>query len=141
MAKTFDAPFAQDPQTFGETLTTAGAANGSDAVELYTAGTEGCLISRLSVTPLGTVTATGVVIYVQKAGSNTKQVVTSETVAAYTLTPTAKLPVKHFAEASESAPLRLGRGDKLFASTLVANAVGISVRGEASEFKDAGDTE
>lgn len=138
MAKTHEAAFAQDPQTFGATLTTAGNANGSNATELYTAGAEGCLIQRLSVTPLGTVTATGVVIYVQKSGTTVKQVVASETVAAYTLAATAKLPVKHLAEASESAPLRLGRGDKLFAATLVANTAGISVRGEATEFRDLG---
>lgn len=138
MSKKDTAAFAQDPQTFGATLTAAGAANGSDAVELYEAGSEGCLIQRLSITPLGTVTATGVVFYVQKAGSSVKQVVASDSVGAYTLTPTARLPTKHIPEAAELSPMRLGRGDKLFAATLVANAAGISVRGEATEFKDEG---
>lgn len=136
--KTNTAAFAQDPQTFGAVLTAAGAATGGNAVELYTAGTEGCLITRLSITPLGTVTATGVVIYVQKAGSSTKVPRFSVTTPAYTLDATAKLPVQHLSEITEDAPARLGRGDKLFAATLVANAAGIAVAGEAQEFKDQG---
>lgn len=137
MSKTHKPAFAQDPQTFGAVLTAAGEANGSDAVELYTAGTEGCLLTRLSITPLGTVTATGMVIYVQKAGSSVKVPRFSATVGAYTLAATAKLPVQHLAEISETTPARLGRGDKLFAATLVANAAGIVVAGEATEFAEA----
>lgn len=139
MSKTNKPAFAQDPQTFGAVLTAAGAAAGTDAVELYTAGAEGCIITRLSITPLGTVTATGVVIYVQKAGSSVKVPRFSAAVAAYTLAATAKLPVQHLSEISEAAPARLGRGDKLFAATLVANSAGIAVAGEVSEFKDVGE--
>lgn len=134
MAKTNTAAFAQTPKSFGAVLTAAGAASGSDAVELYTAGAEGALVTRLSITPVGTVTATGVVLYVLRSGDSVRVPRFSATVGAYTLAATAKLPVQILSEVSESAPLRLGAGDKLYAATLVANAAGIAVAGEAQEF-------
>lgn len=137
MAKVHKPVFAQDPKTFGEVLTAAGSASGADAIELYEAGPEGCLITRLSVTPLGTVTATGVTIYVQTAGTTAKIPRFSLSLPAYTLEATARLPLLIVEEISESTPLRLGRGDKLFAATHVANAAGIAVGGEAQEFAEA----
>lgn len=135
MAKVHKPVFAQNPETYGAILTAAGAADGSDAVELCEAGTEGCLISRLSVGPLGTVTATGVTIYVQKAGSSVKVPRLSVTVSAYTLAATARLPIQEVVDVSETKPLRLGAGDKLFAATHVANAAGIAVGVEIQEFE------
>lgn len=144
MAKTNTAAFAQDPQTFGAVLTAAGNPNGSDAVELYTAGTEGCLVTRISAAPVGTITASGVIIFVQKNGSAVKvprfSVVAPTWDYAVAGNKTAKLPVAFVTEISEQQPLRLGRGDKLFATSMVANlATGIAVSGEVSEFKDVGE--
>lgn len=135
MAKVHKPVFAQNPETYGAVLTAAGAANGSDAVEICEAGPEGCLISRLSVGPIGTVTATGVTIYVQKAGSSTKIPRLSLTVGAYTYAATARLPIQQVPEVSETTPFRLGAGDKLFAASHVANASGIAVGVEVQEFE------
>lgn len=134
MAKSKHAAFAQDPKSFGASLTAAGAASGSDAVLLFTSGAEGALISRLSLCPLGTVTASGVTVYVEKAGTTDRMPRFSATMPAYTLTATAKLPVLAFTEVSEQTPLRLGAGDKLYAATHVANAAGVVVAGEATDF-------
>lgn len=137
MAKVHKPVFAQDPKTFGEILTAAGSASGADAIELYEAGPEGCLISRLSVTPLGTVTATGVTIYIQMAGTTAKIPRFSLSIPAYTFEATARLPIEDVSGVSETEPIRLGPGDKLFATTHVANAAGIAVGGEAQEFGGA----
>lgn len=134
MAKTNTAAFAQDPQTFGAVLTAAGVAAGTDATLIYTAGAEGALISRLSACPLGTVTATGLTIYVEKVGTTVKLPKFSTTVPAYTLAATAKLPTLAISEVTESTPLRLGAGDKLYAASHVAQAVGVAVTGEATDF-------
>lgn len=134
MAKTPVAAFAQDPKTFGAVLTAAGASSGSDAVLLFTAGAEGSLVSRLSVCPLGTVTATGVTFYVEKSGTTVRLPKCSATVPAYTLSATSKLPVLALTEVGEQTPLRMGAGDKLYAATHVANAAGVAVTGEATDF-------
>jgi hypothetical protein len=134
MAKTNTAAFAQDPQTFGVVLTSAGASAGTDATLIFTAGAEGSLVSRLSACPQGTVTASGVTIYVEKAGTTVKLAKFSVTVPALTYAATAKLPVLTIAEVGEQTPMRLGAGDKLYAATHVANAAGVAVVGEATDF-------
>lgn len=128
------AAFAQDPQTFGAVLTTAGAASGSDATLIFTAGAEGALVSRISVCPVGTVTATGVTIYVEKTGATSKLPKFSLTVPAATYAATAKLPVVVVSDVGEQTPMRLGAGDKVYAASHVANAAGIAVVGEATDF-------
>lgn len=132
--KTNTPVFAQNPKTFGAILTAAGAANGSDATLIFTAGTEGALISRLSICPLGTVTASGVTVYVEKAGETARLPKFSATLPALTMAATARLPVLDITAVTESTPVRMGAGDKLFASTFVANAAGVAVVGEASDY-------
>lgn len=132
MAKTHEAVFAQDPQSFGEVLTAVKALDGSDATEIFTAGAEGALISRLVVCPVAAVsTAVGVTIYSQRAGSAVKIPRATFTVPAYAVATTAKLPMLTDGNIVEGSPLRLGSGDKLFAATH-ATSGGIAVGGEAS---------
>lgn len=134
MPKTNTPAFAQDPKTFGAVLTAAGAPAGTDATLIFTAGTEGALVSRLSACPLGTVTASGVTFYVEKAGTTVKLAKFSVTVPALTYAATARLPVLVIAEVGEQTPMRLGAGDKVYAASHVANAAGIAVVGEATDF-------
>lgn len=129
------AAFAQGPQFFGAILTAAGAANGSDATLLFTAGENGALISRMSVCPQGTVTASGVTVYIEKAGSTVRLAKYSVLVPAFTYGATARLPVANVAvELAEATPLRLGPGDKIYATSFVANAAGIAVSGDGANF-------
>lgn len=101
------------------------------------------MVTRISAAPIGTITASGVIVFVQKNGSSVKvprfSVVAPTWDYAVAANKTAKLPVSFVTDISEQTPLRLGRGDKLFAASMVANlTTGIAVAGEAQEFKDQG---
>lgn len=134
MPKTFTAPFAQTPKTASANLTTATAIDGATAAALVTAGTEGCIVTKITALPKGTITATGLVLYISPA-AGAKTAKDSITLAAYTYAATAKLPMVAFASVTEATPIRLGAGEKLFVGTLVAaTAPGIDVTAEYTDF-------
>ena len=129
MAKTFTAPFAQTPKT--ATAVTVAAVSGlgtdapTDTVELLTAGADGALVTRLTAIPRATVTASSLVLFLSKAGGTTKRLIDSELMAAHTVAATTAIPETAFGSVSDSAPLRLEAGDKLFVGSQVALASGI----------------
>ena len=134
MAKTFTAPFAQTPKTASANLTTATTVDGATATALITAGTDGCIVTKITAMPKGTITATGLVLYISPS-TGAKTAKDSIALAAYTYAATAKLPMVAFSSVSESTPIRLGAGEKLFVGTLVAAAApGIDVSAEYTEF-------
>lgn len=137
MAKTFTAPFAQTQKTATAVATAAVASLTTDAptgaVELLTAGAEGALLTRLTATPRATVTASSLVLFVSKDGGATKRLADSALMAAYTMATTTAVPVTAFGY-SESAPLRLEAGDKLFVGSQVALAGGIVFKAEWTDF-------
>lgn len=137
MAKVFTAPFAQSPKTATAVASAAVASLTTDAptntVELITAGADGAILTKLTAIPRATVTASSLVLFISKDGGTTKRFVDSKLMAAYTMATTTAVPVTAF-DYSESAPLRLEAGDKLYVGSQVALASGIVFKAEWTDF-------
>jgi len=128
MAKTYTAPFAQTPKTSAVVITGAATVaddNPTNTVELLTAGADGALVTRLTAMPRATVTAANLVLFLQKSGQTTKRLIDSELMSAHTVAATTAIPETVFANISDSTPMRLEAGDKLFVGSQVALASGI----------------
>jgi hypothetical protein len=137
MAKTFTAPFAQTPKTATAVCTAvATVANDTPAntVELLTAGADGAILTRLTAIPRATVTASSLVIFISSDSGTTKRLIDSELMAAYTMATTTAVPETTFSMYSETTPLRLMAGDKLYVGSQVALAGGIVFRAEYTDF-------
>lgn len=138
MAKTFTAPFAQTPQTATAVVTgAAGTITGdspTNTVELLTAGADGAILTRLTAIPRATVTASSLVLWISKDGGTTKRMVDSALMAAFTVATTTAVAVTSFSTYSETTPLRLAAGDKLYVGSQVALASGIVFRAEYTDF-------
>ncbi len=138
MAKTFTAPFAQTPKTATAVATAVAANLGTDAptntVLLLTAGADGAIVTRLHAMPRATVTASSLLLFLSKDGGTTLRLIDSELMAAYTFAVTTAVPETGFANYSESSPLRLEAGDRLYVATQVALAGGIVFRAEYTDF-------
>lgn len=137
MAKTFTAPFAQTAKT-GTAVLTAASTITTDAptntVLIATAGADGALVTALSFIPRATVTATALYLFVSKDNGATQRLVDSELMSAYTLATTTAIPEVKFTNISETAPLRLEAGDKLYVSIGVALASGIVATCQWTDF-------
>jgi hypothetical protein len=101
---------------------------------LVTAGTDGAILTRLTAIPRATVTASDLVIFISKDGGTTQRLIDSALMAAYTSAVTTATPVTTFANYSESSPLRLEAGDRLYVGSQVALAGGIVFRAEFTNF-------
>lgn len=138
MAKTFTAPFAQTPKT-AEAVATAAVGNlGTDAptntVLLMTAGTDGCILTRLWAMPRATVAASSLVLFISRDAGTTQRLIDSELMAAYTLATTTAIPETAFSNYSENTPLRLAAGDRLYVGSQVALSAGIVFKVEYTDF-------
>ncbi len=135
--KTFTAPFAQTPKT-ATAVATAAATVGSDAptntVLLMTAGADGCIVTSLAAMPRATVTASSLLLYISKDSGTTQRLIDSELMAAHTVATTTAIPETVFSRISESAPLRLEAGDRLYVGSQVALASGIVFKAEYTDF-------
>lgn len=128
MPMTFTAPFAQTPKTAAVVVTAAATVdsdNPANTVELLTAGANGALVTRLAAMPRATVTASSLLLFLQKSGQTTKRLIDSELMSAHTVATTTAIPETAFGNVTDSTPLRLEAGDKLFVGSLVALAAGI----------------
>ena len=129
MPKTFTAPFAQTPKTATAVAVAAVSDLATDAptgaVLLGTAGAEGAIVTRLMALPRATVTASSLVLFLSKDGGTTLRLIDSELMAAHTVATTTAIPETSFGNISDSTPLRLEAGDKLFVGSQVALAAGI----------------
>lgn len=137
MAKTFTAPFAQTTKTATAVCTLATTvANDTptNTVELMTAGSDGAIMTSLLAIPRATVTASSLVLFISKDGGTTKRLIDSELMAAYTMATTTAIPETKFANISETTPLRLEAGDKLYVGSQVALASGIVFKAEWTDF-------
>jgi hypothetical protein len=137
MPNTFTAAFAQTTKT-ATAVCTAAAAVTTDApantVELLTAGVNGAILTRLTAIPRATVTASSLVIFISSDSGTTKRLIDSELMAAYTMATTTAVPETLFSLYSETTPLRLQAGDKLYVGSQVALASGIVFRAEFTDF-------
>ena len=141
MANTFTAPFAQSPRTAtAPSVATAASITGDTATNttlLMTAGADGAILTNLQVIPRSTVTATAVYLLISKDNGTTQRLIDSATVAAQTLaaTQTTGVTKNTFAGYSESAPLRLAAGDRLYVGMGTAQAAGTLVfKAEFTDF-------
>lgn len=137
MAKTFTAPFAQTPKTATAVVTGAAVITNdtpTNTVELLTAGADGAIVTSLWAMPRATATASSLVLFLSKDNGTTKRLIDSELMAAYTMATTTAIPETKFANVSESTPIRLEAGDKLFVGSQVALAAGVVFRAEYMEY-------
>lgn len=138
MTKTYTAPFAQTPKTATAVVTAAVSSLVSDAptgtVELLTAGADGAIVTSLWAIPRATVTASSLLLFLSKDGGTTKLLIDSELMAAHTVAATTAIPETKFGNVSETAPIRLEAGDKLYVGSQVALAGGIVFKAEWTDF-------
>lgn len=138
MAKTFTAPFAQTPKTATAIATAAAASLTTDAptntVELLTAGADGAILTKLSAIPRSTITASSLVLFISKDNGTTQRLMDSALMEAATVNTTTAIPVTAFERYSETTPLRLEAGDKLYVGSQVAAANGIVFHAEYTDY-------
>lgn len=138
MAKTFTAPFAQTPKTATAVATSAITNITTDAptntVLLMTAGVEGGILTRLMALPRATCTASSLCLFISKDGGTTQRLIDSEMMSAQTVSSTSAVAETAFSNYSETTPLRLEAGDKLYVGSQVALASGIVFRAEWTDF-------
>lgn len=137
MAKTYTAPFAQTPQTATAISTTATASIDTTPTNtqlLMTAGADGAILTRLGAIPRATVTATALYLFLSKDGGTTKTLIDSATMAAQTVSTTAAISSTPFTSYSESSPMRLAAGDKLYVGAGVTLSNGIVFKAEYTDF-------
>jgi hypothetical protein len=137
MAKTFTAPFAQTPQMAAAVCTAAATYADSAPTNtqlLLTAGSDGAILTRLTARPRATVTATNLLLWLSLDGGTTKLLVDSALMSAQTLATTTAISKTNFADYSESAPMRLPAGAKLYVGAAVALASGIVFAAEYTDF-------
>lgn len=138
MAKTFTAPFAQTPKTATAVATAATGSITGDAptgtVLLVTAGADGAIVTRLTAVPRATVTASSLLVWISKDAGTTQRLIDSALMAAQTISTTAAVTATTFSTYSETSPLRLEAGDRLYVGTQVALASGIVFKAEFTDF-------
>lgn len=137
MSMTPTAAFAQTPKTADAVATAALTNLTTDAptgqVLLMAAGANGSILTRLAAMPRATVTATGLCLFICRDGV-TYRLKDSVTMAAQTVATTGGIAQTLFTNYSETRPLRLGAGDKLYAGSQVALAAGIVFAAEYTDF-------
>ena len=104
----------------------------ANAVLLVTAGANGSLISRLSAIARATVTATQLQLYLSTDGGTTLILLTTQLMAAYTMAQTTQAPLVDFGY-TDSAPLRLGPNERLYAAIGVALVGGVAFSATAQD--------
>ena len=138
MPKVFTAPFAQTPKTATAIVTAAQASleltTPTNVVLLATIGAEGAILTRLTAIPRATVAASSLRLWISKTDETTCVLRSSVLMAAHTVANDTAIPVTTFTAFTESSPLRLQAGDKLYVGSAVALAGGIVFNAELTEF-------
>lgn len=143
MAKTFTAAFAQSPKTFHATATTAFALTGagsmlddnpSNTVLLVTAGSEGALLTNVSVIPRATCTAHMAALFLSKDGGTTKKLLSTVLVGAQTISTTAAVTEYAFTVATELSPLRLEAADRLYVGIAATQTNGVNFNAKSVDY-------
>lgn len=131
MAVTHRPVFAQTPNIAVGICTAADTApegvGTTNRVSIFTAGSNGSEITRISCTPRATNTALVLMIFRQAGGSGDVQLVKQMLIAADTVSTTDAGEETAFTWPTEDSPMRLEAGDVLYGSISVAVANGISV--------------
>lgn len=137
MSKTFTAAFAQEPKTFAAVVTEAVAeintTTPTGVIELVEAGPEGAIVTAVTAMPRGTVTASNLLLFLNKANAVEMYLLGSVAMGAHTVELTTDIPVSEFLY-SEQMPLRLAAGDRLFAGMTVATADGVVFVAQSTDY-------
>lgn len=138
MSMTPTAAFAQTPKTADAVVTAAmtgfATDNPTGTALLLTAGPNGSIVTRLTALARATNTATALDIFVSRDNGATQRMKDSATMNAQTFANTAGHVLTLFPNYSETTPLRLGAGDKLYVGTEVALGLGIVFSAEYTDF-------
>lgn len=95
----------------------------------------GSLLTRLTAMPRATTAAANsLVLYLSNDSGVTMRLIDSETLPAQGVTATAGINETAFANYSETRPLRLGAGDRLYVGAQTALPAGIVFKAEISDF-------
>ena len=134
MALTDTKPFPQKIKTgYGVCTAALGSIPAPTLASLKliaTAGPDGAYLAKISAFPQSTVTATGLQAYSSKDNGVTFQPIGSETLAAYTLATTAKIPETVFGNFNATAPKRLEAGEKVYVGIQIAWPSGVAFNAE-----------
>jgi hypothetical protein len=138
MANTFTAAFAQTPKTASAVVTgAAGTITGdspTNTVLLVTAGANGAILTRLWAMPRSTVTASSLVIWISNDAGTTQRMKDSVLMPAQTVATTTAITYTQFTNYTETTPLRLAAGDRVYVGSQVALANGIVFSAEYSDY-------
>jgi hypothetical protein len=138
MAKTPLAVFAQTPKTSTAVVTAAATNLGTDAptgtVLLLTAGTEGAILTRLTVMPRASTTASSLLLFLSNDGGTTMRLIDSELLKITTISTSTAIEEATFGNYTESRPLRLAANDRLYVGSQVALAAGLVFKAEWADF-------
>lgn len=138
MAKTFTAPFAQDPNALQAVVTTAcsgiNSTTPTNTSLIATAGVNGALLTSLTAIPRGTVTASSLLVFSSLDGGVTKNLKSSFLMPAQTVSTTAAITGTDSGICSEEKPIRLKAGEQLYVASQVAQAEGIVFEARWTDF-------
>lgn len=138
MAKTFTAPFAQDPNTLHAVVTTActgiNSTTPTNTSLIASAGTNGALLTSLTAIPRGTVTASSLLVFSSLDSGVTKNLKASILMGAQTVSTTAQITATDFGICSEDNPIRLKAGEQLYVASQEAQAAGIVFESRWTDF-------
>jgi hypothetical protein len=94
----------------------------------------GSIITRLTAMPLGATAANSLLLYLSNDAGVTLRLIDSETLPTQTASTGAGINETTFANYSESRPLRIGAGDRLYVGSQIALAAGIVFKAELTDF-------
>jgi hypothetical protein len=137
MALKNDPVFVQTPKAFSTTITSANTnLDGTGTITtLYTAGSDGTLITSLRAFARATVTATALRLFLSLDGGTTWVFFDEKLMSAYTIAnTTAQTPVTFVDKTTPDAAIRLPASAKIGATIAVALAGGIAFCGEAVDY-------
>ncbi len=139
MTKSFTAAFAKTPRTGTAVVTAAIGSLSTDAPTntqlLATAGTDGCVVTKVSAMPRATSGATSLVLFLVKASAPAiYRLIASEAMGSYAGNTASAVPQAVFSGISETAPMRLEAGDKLYVGTQTAVTSGVVFRAEWTDY-------
>lgn len=116
--------FAQTPKTATAAVSLAAANISTDAPTntelLLTAGANGSIVTRLTAIPRATVAPSSLLLFISNDSGTTKRLIDSETMALQTVSTSAGISETAFSNYSETRPLRLAAGDRLYVGSQVA---------------------
>jgi hypothetical protein len=135
--KTYTAPFAQTPQSSQVVLTAASVVGTGDTptntMLTATAGSDGALCTAVSFTPRATMAAGVAYLFASNDSGTTQRLIGAVNISAQTISTTAAPTSIAFA-VSETTPLRMKAGERIYVGASVVPVAGIVVDTRWTDF-------